>query len=116
VNSPVFATLTCPTISASLRAEILGNSEQIGGPLATLSAKDKRLKAAWCETGAGMGSCVNISNYNIVDRSESGVDFRAGGWSYTQQMIFETRLLDSTILPWQKAEKGAKSNPPRIPP
>ena len=59
---------------------------------------------------------MNISNYNIVDRSESGVDFWAGGWSYTQKMIFETRLLDSTILPWQKAEKGAKSNPPRIPP
>jgi hypothetical protein len=64
----------------------------------------------------GMGSCVNISNYNIVDRSESGVDCWAGGWSYTQQMIFKTRLLDSTILSWQKAENGAKSNPPRIPP
>jgi hypothetical protein len=45
VNSPVFATLSRPSISASLRAEIWGNSEQIGGPLATLSAKEKRLKA-----------------------------------------------------------------------
>jgi hypothetical protein len=45
VNSPVFATLTRPTISVSLRAEIWGNSEQIGGQLATLSTKEKRLKA-----------------------------------------------------------------------
>jgi hypothetical protein len=54
VNSPVFATLTRPTLSASLRAEIWGNSEKIGGPWATLSAGEAP-EGAWCETRVGMG-------------------------------------------------------------